>query len=81
MPKPKLTKRMIDFLVPEHTVLRYEKSIICNDENLAGGFRREIAPKEWRCKRCCLLQIAQNDLSVPDDVTLDLEVNGWGNIL
>ena len=73
-----LTQDIVDLLVPTHTVLRYKEEVVCTDENRLGGFSYDFADKEWRCKRCCLLDLL--DGFAPDGVTFSLQVYGYGNI-
>lgn len=81
--KTKLTKEIIDLLVPYHTVLRYHDEVICSDENHVGGLDYTFADKEWRCKRCVLLDLVSEDeyddyLSKFAEVRI--EVYGIGNV-
>lgn len=78
MANPALTLAIINKFAPKHTVLRYQDEVVCTDENRRGGFRFEFLAKEWRCKRCCLLDIL--DDRAPDDVELSLEVYDVGNV-
>lgn len=73
-----LTRDVVDILVPDHTILRYQEGVICTDDDRRGGFSYDFAAKEWRCKRCCLLDILDGD--APDDVDFVLEVHGYGNV-
>jgi hypothetical protein len=73
-----LTLAMVDALVPTHTVLRYEKSIICNDTDRVGGLDRDVTNKEWRCKRCCLLDLIQYPR---EEVVIHIDILGVGNVL
>lgn len=75
-----LTRDVVDILVPDHTILRYQKEVICTDEDRRGGFHYEFESKAWRCKRCCLLDILE-DGEAPEGVDFVLEVHGYGNIL
>lgn len=76
----KLTREIIDNFVPHHTVLRYEIECICSDEDRRGGIYYDFANKEWRCKRCVLLDLLEKG-EIPDWVQIDLEVDGYGNVL
>ena len=73
-----LTRGTIDLMVPEHSVLRYQEGVVCRDDNRLGGFARDFADKEWRCKRCCLLDLL--DGNAPPHAAVALEVSGCGNV-
>lgn len=74
-----LTKDIIDIFAPTHTILRYQEKIVCTDEERQGGFHYGFADKEWRCKRCCLLDILK-DGACPEGVEITLQVRGCGNV-
>jgi hypothetical protein len=74
-----LTKELIDAAVPNHTVLRYETDVTCSDDpRNRAGFDAEFADKEWRCRRCCMLDCL--DGNAPDGVGVYLGLNFGGNV-
>ena len=69
----KLTRELVDIAAPEHTQLRYQGRVICTDDNRLGGLNADFEHKEWRCKRCVLLDIIEErELLDPDTL------NDWG---
>jgi hypothetical protein len=74
-----LTKEIIDAAVPEHTLLRYEKTTICSDDTRFGGFHgRAFEEKEWRRLRCCLLEYIDGD--APREFRVFLDTRRGGNV-
>jgi len=81
-PQPRLTLDIINTLVPEHSILRYQDKVICSDDKRVGGLRHEFADKEWRCKRCVLLDLL-DDYPVPEwaqEAAVVLQVRYVGNV-
>lgn len=78
---PVLSLEAINTLAPSHTTLRFKKSLLCSDEKPVCGFNIQIPSKEWRCKRCCLLQMLQGPWKdIPDNVGLELRILVGGDI-
>lgn len=55
-----LTLELVNIAAPEHSRLRYKDDVICSDDKRLGGLDVEFEAKEWRCKRCVLLDILQS---------------------
>jgi hypothetical protein len=70
---------IVQVFAPTHTKMRYYDEVVCDDANRSGGFTRNIADKEWRCLRCCLLDAM--DGWAPEGFGVDIEVYGVGNVM
>jgi hypothetical protein len=82
-----VTRALVDTAAPEHTRLRYHDQVICTDDNRLGGLNADFTHKEWRCKRCVLLDIIEGR-EILDPQTLEdcgppevrIEVYNRGNV-
>lgn len=75
-----LTLEMIDVLVPEHTVLRYQEKVICSDDDRVGGLNFDKLDKEYRCKRCCLLDILYETHDCSEQPRIHIDVLDVGTV-
>lgn len=76
----KLTPQLVDLFAPEHTQLRYQDRVICTDDDRKGGMFAAFEAKEWRCKRCFLLDLIDEHEHLENPPRLFLEVFDWGNV-
>ncbi len=73
-----LQNDIVDIFAPKHTDLRY--GVRCNDATRRGGYSFQFENKEWRCLRCCLLDIIDDHNNVPDDAELLLSIYANGKM-
>ena len=48
---------VLEAVAPEHSMPRYDYNERCTDESPTGAQRARREPKEFRCKRCALIEI------------------------
>ncbi len=77
----KLTPEVVELFAPEHTQLRYQNRVICADNDRKGGMFAAVESKEWRCKRCFLLDlIEEHEFLDENPPRLVLDIYDWGNV-
>ena len=76
----KLTPEIVDLFAPEHTQLRYQDRVICTDNDRKGGMFAALESKEWRCKRCVLLDLINEHEFLENPPRLELDIYNLGDV-